>query len=208
MWLWDAGQPRDEGCPSCSAWADHIARGHLAHLHARSTTLALVSRAPLAKIDAFKKRMGWTLPWYSSFGGDFNYDFRVVVDESVAPLQYNYQSKAEHEKAGTAYYFEGEQPFDRRTSCFIRDGNESSTLIPPSPRRGTVGGSYYFLGDRAGPSGGIEEPKGRARTRRPLAVTKSSPRSIRRGGGRQGPGEHARPGVARRPRRAPRGEQT
>ena len=72
MWLWDAGKPRDEGCPSCSAWADQIARGHLTHLHARGTTLALVSRAPLARIEPFKNRMGWTLPWYSSFGSDFN----------------------------------------------------------------------------------------------------------------------------------------
>ena len=87
MWLWDAGKPRDVGCPSCSAWADEIARGHLTQLHARATTLALVSRAPFAKLDAFKKRMGWTLPWYSSFGTDFNYDFGVTIDESVAPLE-------------------------------------------------------------------------------------------------------------------------
>ena len=86
MWLWDDGKPRDEGCPSCSAWADEIGRGHLIQLHARATTLALVSRAPYAKLDAFKKRMGWTLPWYSSFGSDFNYDFGVTIDESVAPL--------------------------------------------------------------------------------------------------------------------------
>ena len=85
MWLWNAGKLRDEGCPSCSAWTDHISRGHLTHLHARGTTLALVSRAPLPKIEPFKKRMGWTLPWYSSFGSDFNYDFHVTLDESVAP---------------------------------------------------------------------------------------------------------------------------
>ena len=53
----------DEGCPSCSFLADNI--GHLAHLHARDTTLALVSRAPLAKIEPFRRRMGWTVPWYS-----------------------------------------------------------------------------------------------------------------------------------------------
>jgi predicted dithiol-disulfide oxidoreductase (DUF899 family) len=85
FWLWDAGEPLDNGCPSCSAWADHIARGHLTHLHARSTSLALVSRAPMAKIAPFKARMGWIIPWYSSFGSDFNYDFQVSLDESVAP---------------------------------------------------------------------------------------------------------------------------
>ena len=88
MWLWDDGKPREEGCPSCSAWADEITRGHLVQLHARATTLALVSRAPYAQLDAFKKRMGWSLPWYSSFGSDFNYDFGVTIDESVAPLEY------------------------------------------------------------------------------------------------------------------------
>jgi predicted dithiol-disulfide oxidoreductase (DUF899 family) len=112
MWLWNAEKPRDEGCPSCSAWTDHITRAHLTHLDARGTTLALVSRAPLSKIEPFKKRMGWTSPWYSSFGSDFNYDFHVTLDESIAPLEYNYRTKAEHERAGTSYYFEGEQPFD------------------------------------------------------------------------------------------------
>jgi predicted dithiol-disulfide oxidoreductase (DUF899 family) len=95
MWLWDAGEPLDKGCPSCSAWADHIARGHLTHLHDRGSSLALVSRAPIAKISPFKARMGWSLPWYSSFGSDFNYDFNV----SFTPAQiadgtaiYNYRA--------------------------------------------------------------------------------------------------------------------
>lgn len=78
----------DEGCRSCSYLTDNI--GHLAHLHARDTSLALVSRAPLAKIEPFRQRMGWTIPWYSSFDSDFNYDFRVTVDESVMPVEYNY----------------------------------------------------------------------------------------------------------------------
>ena len=56
----------EEGCESCSFLADGI--GHLAHLHARDTTLAMVSRAPLAKLEAFRQRMGWTVPWYSSSG--------------------------------------------------------------------------------------------------------------------------------------------
>jgi predicted dithiol-disulfide oxidoreductase (DUF899 family) len=165
MWLWDAGKPRDEGCPSCSAWADEIARGHLVQLHARSTTFALVSRGPFAKLDAFKKRMGWTLPWYSSFGSDFNYDFGVTIDESVAPLEYNYRTKAEHERAGTAYYFEGQQPFDLPgMSCFIRDGEEVFHTYSNYGRGGeTVGGSYYFLDLTAlGRQEDWEEPKGRS----------------------------------------------
>jgi predicted dithiol-disulfide oxidoreductase (DUF899 family) len=49
--------------------------GHLAHLHARDTSFALVSRAPLAKIERYRKRMGWSIPWYSAFDSDFNVDF-------------------------------------------------------------------------------------------------------------------------------------
>jgi predicted dithiol-disulfide oxidoreductase (DUF899 family) len=79
----------DQGCESCSFLADGI--GHLAHLHARDTTLAMVSRAPLAKLEAFRQRMGWTVPWYSSSGSDFNYDFHVTLDPAVAPVQYNYR---------------------------------------------------------------------------------------------------------------------
>jgi predicted dithiol-disulfide oxidoreductase (DUF899 family) len=73
------GPHEDEGCQGCSMFTDNI--GHLAHLHARDTSLALVSRAPLAKIEPFKRRMGWNIPWFSSFGSDFNYDFGVTTDE-------------------------------------------------------------------------------------------------------------------------------
>jgi predicted dithiol-disulfide oxidoreductase (DUF899 family) len=67
------------GCPGCSFFADQI--GHLAHLHARDTSLVLVSRAPLANIQRYKKRMGWTVPWYSSHRSDFNVDFGLTTDE-------------------------------------------------------------------------------------------------------------------------------
>ncbi len=67
------------GCPGCSFFVDNIS--HLAHLHARDTSLVLVSCAPLARIAAYQKRMGWTVPWYSSSGNDFNVDFGVTTDE-------------------------------------------------------------------------------------------------------------------------------
>jgi predicted dithiol-disulfide oxidoreductase (DUF899 family) len=165
MWLWDEGKPLDKGCPSCSAWADHIARGHLTQLHSRGTSLALVSRAPMAKIAPFKARMGWVVPWYSSFGSDFNYDFHVTLDESVAPVEYNYRTKAEHEQAGTSYYFEGEQPFDLPgLSCFLRDGDTVFQTYSTYGRGGEmVGGAYYFLDLTAlGRQEDWEEPKGRA----------------------------------------------
>ncbi len=69
----------EAGCPGCSMFVDNI--GHLAHLHARDTSLVLVSRAPLANIEPYKERMGWTVPWFSSFGSDFNSDFGVTTDE-------------------------------------------------------------------------------------------------------------------------------
>jgi predicted dithiol-disulfide oxidoreductase (DUF899 family) len=69
----------DEGCPGCSFVVDNI--GHLAHLYARDTSLAVIPRAPLTKSLPFKTRMGWTVPWFSSYGSDFNYDFHFTTDE-------------------------------------------------------------------------------------------------------------------------------
>lgn len=67
------------GCPGCSMVVDQV--GHLSHLHARDTSLALVSRAPLRNILQYRKRMGWNLPWVSSAGSDFNVDFGVTTGE-------------------------------------------------------------------------------------------------------------------------------
>ena len=89
----ESGFPgEDQGCPTCSFLADNI--GELSHLHSCDTTLVLVSRAPLASIDRFRQRMGWQVPWYSSYGSDFNYDFHVSFDEDIAPLEYNYKDQA------------------------------------------------------------------------------------------------------------------
>jgi predicted dithiol-disulfide oxidoreductase (DUF899 family) len=81
-----------EGCPSCSFVSDHV-DGTLAHLAARDVTMVVVSRAPLAKIEAFKKRMGWRFKWVSSYGSDFNPDFHVsfTKDEMAqGKVNYNY----------------------------------------------------------------------------------------------------------------------
>jgi predicted dithiol-disulfide oxidoreductase (DUF899 family) len=69
----------DEGCESCSHLADHFAGG-IVHLPARDTSFAVVSRAPIAKIESCQNRMGWTFPWLSSLGNTFNEDFRVTLD--------------------------------------------------------------------------------------------------------------------------------
>jgi predicted dithiol-disulfide oxidoreductase (DUF899 family) len=73
----------DEGCDGCSFLVDNI--GHLSHLHAANTTLAIVARAPLSKTEPFRARMGWSVPWYSSFGSDFNEDFGVTMDDMDQP---------------------------------------------------------------------------------------------------------------------------
>lgn len=81
------------GCPSCSFWIDNI-DGVQAHLAARDTTLALVSSASLATLTTYKKRMGWSLPWYSSQGSDFNADFGVSFEtdqKQAADAVYNYR---------------------------------------------------------------------------------------------------------------------
>jgi len=86
------GPDWNEGCPSCSFVSDHI-DGALPHLAARDATMVMVSRAPLAKIEAFKKRMGWRFIWVSSYGSDFNSDFRVsfTKDEMAqGKVNYNY----------------------------------------------------------------------------------------------------------------------
>ena len=61
----------------------------------RNTTLVAVSRAPYEKLAAFRERMGWTFPWYSSYGTDFNYDFHATLDDRVAPVLLHFRTEAE-----------------------------------------------------------------------------------------------------------------
>jgi predicted dithiol-disulfide oxidoreductase (DUF899 family) len=84
----------DAGCPGCSMFVDNLV--HLSHLHARDTSMVLVSRAPLANIEVYRQRMGWTVPWFSSHGTSFNIDFGVTTE------------------AGENF----------RLSVFLRDGND------------------------------------------------------------------------------------
>ncbi len=81
------------GCPSCSAIADGF-DGFVVHLANHDVTLSAVSRAPLAKLQAYKRRMGWTFPWASSLGSDFNADFNVSITEEQqreGAVEYNYR---------------------------------------------------------------------------------------------------------------------
>jgi predicted dithiol-disulfide oxidoreductase (DUF899 family) len=81
------------GCPSCSMIADGF-EGFAVHLANHDVTLSAVSRAPLAKLQAYKRRMGWTFPWVSSFGGDFNFDFNISFTKEQqleGGIEYNYR---------------------------------------------------------------------------------------------------------------------
>jgi predicted dithiol-disulfide oxidoreductase (DUF899 family) len=83
----------DKGCAGCTGYVDAL--GDLSMLNDRDTTFILVSRAPLTKLAAYKAQKGWSVPWFSSFGSDFNYDFHVTLNENIAPAEYNYRNRAE-----------------------------------------------------------------------------------------------------------------
>jgi predicted dithiol-disulfide oxidoreductase (DUF899 family) len=85
----------EKGCPGCTGLVDAL--GDLSMLNDRDTTYALVSRAPLAKLDAYKSAKGWDKTWYSSFDSDFNYDFHVTHDAAKVPMEYNYLDQEEWE---------------------------------------------------------------------------------------------------------------
>jgi predicted dithiol-disulfide oxidoreductase (DUF899 family) len=158
----------EDGCPSCSAGIDELSPGFLDHLHVRDTTFAMVSRAPLAKLERWKQVKGWDLPWYSSSGSDFNYDFGVTIDESVAPGRYNFRDKAEYEARGSDF-FDYDQPFEMPgRSCFLQvDGRVFHTYSQYARGLESTGGSYYFLDLTAlGRQEEWEEPKGRSESAR------------------------------------------
>jgi predicted dithiol-disulfide oxidoreductase (DUF899 family) len=110
----------EQGCPSCSHCADNFA-GAIPHLAARDTAFAVISRAPLEKIERFKTRMGWTFPWLSSFGNDFNYDFHITLDPSVGSVEHNYADAARLVEAGRLWTTQGELP---GVSVFLRAGDD------------------------------------------------------------------------------------
>jgi predicted dithiol-disulfide oxidoreductase (DUF899 family) len=154
----------EDGCPSCTAGTDEIAPGFLEHLRIRDTSYAMVSRAPLAKLERWKALKGWDLPWYSSFGTDFNYDFGVTIDEQAGNGQYNFRTKAEFEAMGSDF-FDSDQPFEMPgRSCFLHvDGRVFHTYSQYARGLESTGGSYYFLDLTVlGRQEDWEEPKGRS----------------------------------------------
>jgi predicted dithiol-disulfide oxidoreductase (DUF899 family) len=124
------------GCPSCSAIADGF-DGFAIHLANHDVTLAAVSRAPLAKLQAYKRRMGWTFPWASSFGSDFNADFSVGFTEEQqrqGGVEYNYRREAALPSRG------GEEPEipsrstpDGATTFAAMSGTDTATYTRERP---------------------------------------------------------------------------
>lgn len=100
------------GCPACSAIADGF-DASVVHLANHDVTLAAVSRAPLAKLQAYKRRMGWTFPWASSFGGDFNFDFNASFTEEQQRegIEYNYQREAPRSQIASRSTPDGDTTF-------------------------------------------------------------------------------------------------
>jgi len=128
------GPDWNEGCPSCSFWADNY-NGVDIHLAHRDTALVAISRAPLVKIDAYKKRMGWTFRWVSSAGSDFNFDY----DASFKP-----------DEEGLLYNFGTIKPFGEETpgiSAFRRgDGGEIYRTYSTYARGlDMLNGAYHLL---------------------------------------------------------------
>jgi predicted dithiol-disulfide oxidoreductase (DUF899 family) len=145
-----------------------MAPGVFEHLWSRDTTFVAVSRAPYAKLATYRQSRGWRFPWYSSFGTDFNYDFHATLDESVAPVEYNYRDRDEHVRAGSGDDTLGVEPEEvPGVSCFLRDGDRVFHTYS-TWARGTdqLGNAYTLLDLTAlGRQEEWEEPKGRvART--------------------------------------------
>ncbi len=155
----------EEGCSSCTAGTDELSPGFLDHLRVRDTTYAMVSRAPLAKLQSWKAKRGWEVPWYSSEGSDFNYDFGVTIDASRGFDVYNFRTLDEYASMGHEEMKTSDQPYDMPgLSCFIQvDGRVFHTYSQYARGLESTGGSYYFLDLTAlGRQEDWEEPKGRS----------------------------------------------
>jgi predicted dithiol-disulfide oxidoreductase (DUF899 family) len=144
-----------DGCVGCSFGADH-AEATLVHLAQRDVAYVAVSRAPLAEIEAYKKRMGWHFAWVSSFGSDFNYDFHVsFTPEELArgKAEYNYTTTDPgiDELAGCSVFAKDDAGSVFHTySCFGRGGEEllgTYILLDMTPKGRDEHGPSYSLMD-------------------------------------------------------------
>jgi predicted dithiol-disulfide oxidoreductase (DUF899 family) len=151
------GPDWESACPGCTAGVDEISDGLLAHLKSRDAAFVLVSRAPLEKLQKYGASRGWTVPWYSSHGSDFNYDFQATLDKARGRLVYNYRHEPDMLSGSESTEVPG-------ISCFLRDGGQVLHTYSTWARgMEYLGGTYALLDLTAlGRQEDWEEPKGRA----------------------------------------------
>ena len=159
----------EKACPSCTDGMDETSPALLRHLRTRDTAYAAISRAPYPKLAAYRAEHGWTFPWYSSFGSDFNYDFGVTLDPAVTPVVYNYRSHAELIARDPAWADDASGEVGA-FSCFLRDGDTVFHTYSAFGRGNeTVDLAVYGHLDitALGRQEDWEEPKGRVTSPRP-----------------------------------------
>lgn len=136
------GPDWEEGCPSCSFWSDNFNQT-VPHLAARDVAFVVVSRAPLATLSAYQKRLGWTFPWVSSLCNEFNFDYDVSFDPDRSPdegVYYNYRETTfpSSEAPGISVFFKDEDGTIYHTySAFARgleDFNGTYRLLDATPK--------------------------------------------------------------------------
>jgi predicted dithiol-disulfide oxidoreductase (DUF899 family) len=127
----------DEGCPHCSFWADNF-NGIGVHLNHRDVTFVAISRAPLAKIELFKQRMGWSFKWVSSFQSEFNYDYQAsfppeAVQRGAVFYNYTHMDAGMMDREGASVFYKDENGAVFHTySCYARGID-------------MLNGTYHFL---------------------------------------------------------------
>jgi len=151
------GPDWDAACPGCTAGIDETSDGMITHLRSRDTSFVLVSRAPLEKLRQYQAKMGWTIPWYSSYGSDFNYDYQATASKDRQPIVYNHREEPDLLGDNDSTEMPG-------FSCFLRDGNRVFHTYSTWARGTDITGSAYSFLDLTalGRSEEWEEPKGRA----------------------------------------------
>ncbi len=149
------GPDWDAGCPGCSFMADHV-DGMLPHLNNHDVTMIAVSRAPLEKLEAYRKRMGWKFPWMSAYGSDFNFDYHVsFTKEELASgkVIYNYRetdaADAHDELPGlSAFFKDGDGTVYHTYSDYARGGEEALgtlMILDRAPKGRNETGTLSFV---------------------------------------------------------------
>lgn len=212
-----------EGCVGCSMQADNV--GNLSHMHARDTSFVMIARAPIEKIEQFKARMGWShIPWVSSFGSDFNYDFNVSMEKGELPAVSSFIRDGEK-------IYHASSVFDRGGEVFINTynyldvtplGRQEEGLAHPwdwwrhhdryDSDEAANPGENWWTGSTSSGCARTARPPSRRRPARSDAGAVGRRRPTRRGGrfpaGRRGPSPGSRPPPCARRRAcvaAPRG---